>query len=119
MNTSLEAIRARHEAQRHFVHVIESMLDGDSDDAHHHIRLWNERRLYAQSFETASTKNEVTADQQEAANLRRLITQVFEHFEFSEYGLPDDLRIRMAKAAYPRSYHVSTSNETQSTNGQQ
>lgn len=108
MNTHIEAVRARQEADRHFCHVVESMLDGDLDDAHHHLRLWNERRLYALSFERESSKNEVTADQQEVYKLRLLLTEVYEHFMFSEHGLPDDLRIRMRKCVY------SNSNENQS-----
>ena len=101
MNQTPEAIRARSEANAHFLYVVESMLDGDADDAHHHLRLWDERRRYALSFERKLTnENAVTPDQEECARLRLLCLEMWEHFVYSD-KLPDHLRSKLSRAARP------------------
>lgn len=42
-----EATAARHAAQSQLLSVIESMMDGNYDDAKYHLEKWNSMRLYS------------------------------------------------------------------------
>ncbi len=46
-----EAMAARASAQSQILWVIEAMLDGDYDDARHHLDKWQSMRLYAMECE--------------------------------------------------------------------
>lgn len=94
MNTSPEAVRARAEADANACHVFEAILDGDYEDAKRHLRLWNERRVYALSFERIASEHDRSLIDPDYADARRLLKEVYEHFAFSDQ-LPDHLRANL------------------------
>lgn len=101
MNIHPEAVKARHDAQQQMLAVIESMMDGDMDDAQHHLTRWKDRYRYAISFEQPQeTTNAVTPEAEEAGNLRLLLGECYERLMYREHcgGLPDYVEARVKRA---------------------
>lgn len=101
MNTHPEAVKARHDAQQEMLHVIEAMMDGDSDDAQTHLVRWRDRWRYAIQLERPeTTTNAVPPEAEEAANLRLLLAECYERLMYREHcgGLPYDVQTRVVRA---------------------
>jgi hypothetical protein len=101
MNTHPEAVKARFDAQAEMLFVIEAMLDGDGADAETHLARWKDRRRYARHIEKPElATTTVTADTEEAANLRSLLAECYERLQYREHcgGLPYDVEFRVVRA---------------------
>ena len=102
MNNHPEAVRARHNAQMQLLAVIESMIDGDTDDSFYHLSKWRDARSLAISFERTglAQTTEITIEQQKLREARTLLQELHERWQYSDlwHNLPLDISCRIQRA---------------------